>query len=78
MGANYVAPDKLYQITDNHNITDGKDNDNSQSYETTWKIISVITLLVKKSPPQTHHDNPHCIHLENNIYALKLKGQVTM
>ena len=42
------------------------------------KIIAILPLLVIQSPPQPHHDCPHYIHLENNIYVFKLRVNVPM
>ena len=73
---NYVAPYGLDQSTNHHGNTDGKDNDDSQSYETPRKKVFVLPLLVIKSPPQSHHNRTYCPHLENNIYVIKLRGKL--
>ena len=44
--ANNVASAGLYQRTNRHSNMDVKDNDDSQSFETHRKIISVLSLLV--------------------------------
>ena len=78
MGANYVAPYGLDQSTNHHSNTDVKDNDDSRSFETPRKIISVIPILEIQYPPQLNHYHPHCLHPENNIHFFILKGEVPM
>ena len=77
VSANYESSSGLDQRTNHHCNTDSKNNDDSQSYEKPKKN-SIPSLLVIKSPPQPHHDRPHCLHLENNIFVSKWKGKVTM
>ena len=58
MGTNDLASDGVYQIT-NHNVnTDGKDNGDSQSYNTPWGKPSILLLVIKLAP-KPHHNHPH-------------------
>ena len=77
VGENNIAPSILDQITNHNGNTYDNDNDDSQSYETPQKD-AVLPLLTTQSPPQPHHDFPHCLHLENNIYVFKFKGTLPM
>ena len=64
-------------MTNNRGNTDDKDSNYSQLYETPWKN-PVFPLLVIQSPPQTHHNCPHFLHLKNNIYVLKLEVKASI
>ena len=59
MGAHDVASSGLYQSTKHQGNTDVKDIDDSHSFETPKKIITVIPLLVIHLPQQPHHVHPH-------------------
>ena len=78
VGLNDVSSSGLDQCTNHRGNKYGKDNDDSQSYETPRGKDSVFPLLVIQSPPQPNHNHPHCLYPEKNIYVFKLKGKVTI
>ena len=53
VGANDVSPYELYQSTNHHDNTDGKDNDYSRSY----KIPRKNDFCSSSSGGNNHHDN---------------------
>ena len=62
-GANDVSSSGLYQITNHHCSMYINNNDDSQSYETPKKKITIATSLVIQYPPQPHQNCSHCLQL---------------
>ena len=78
VGANDVSSYGLYQSTNHHCNMYGKNNDDSQSYETPHKTTCCSHYFFDTISTTTTPRLSTLIHLERNINVSKWKGKVPM